>query len=96
MERVTARRLRRLEAADEAAMLGRRAAWLAAECGGTPAQYLAVVRRIDRRLRAMIARLPPTMRHDPRVVARALAAAEGWDPKELWAEARRIAANDQR
>ena len=91
MERVTTRRLRRLEAFASEALVQRQAARLATHLGGTPAQYVSEMRRIHRVIGQVTARLSPAERHDPQALARGLAAAEGVDARKLLAEAKRLA-----
>jgi hypothetical protein len=91
MEHLTPRRLRRLEAQAGEALLYRQAEHLAAEFGGTAGQYIAELRRIHRVIARAARHLPPVQRHDPAAIVRALAAAEGIDPAELLAEAKRLA-----
>jgi hypothetical protein len=96
MEHVTPRRLRRLEASAGEDLLHRQAEQLAADLGGTASQYMAELRRIHRVIVKAVAQLPPVQRHDPDAIVRALAAAEGMDPAELLAEAKRLAKGSPR
>ncbi len=96
MERVTPRRLRRQEASASEALRHRQAAQLAAARGGAFAQHLGELRRIHGVMRHAAAQLPPSQRHDPAAVARALAAAAGLDPAALLAEAKRLAREEAR
>jgi hypothetical protein len=96
MERVTPRRVRRLETAAWEARARRAATRLAAETGQPLGDCLATMRRSHRLLEETCRALSATALTDVRQVVRAYARAAGMDPAAVLAEAQRLAEMDRR